>query len=154
MLLAIMVRSHGDKAPVTIGGRQVGLRVCSSVRSFLAGLRANVRGMSTVMKPSRPRNRRRDLLWLPRVVYISTTGHPGQKWNGVYDLALFRGALRESPSSIMPLFFDYVPWKRMGASERGESKKHIPRKTDGAWEFASYLHESSMYTKLIWSLYK
>ncbi|KYN21131.1 hypothetical protein ALC57_06523 [Trachymyrmex cornetzi] len=38
MLLAIMVRSHGDKAPVTIGGRQAGpvlaLRACSSVRSF------------------------------------------------------------------------------------------------------------------------
>ncbi|KYN06297.1 hypothetical protein ALC62_02789, partial [Cyphomyrmex costatus] len=38
MLLAIMVRSHGDKAPVTIGGRQAGPvlapRACSSVRSF------------------------------------------------------------------------------------------------------------------------
>ncbi|KYQ60153.1 hypothetical protein ALC60_00559 [Trachymyrmex zeteki] len=38
MLLAIMVRSHGDKAPVTIGGRQAGPvlapRACSSVRSL------------------------------------------------------------------------------------------------------------------------
>lgn len=29
--------------------------------------------------------------------YISTTGHPGQKWNGVYGLALSRGALPLRP---------------------------------------------------------
>lgn len=92
--------------------------------------------------------------------YISTTGHPGQKWNGVYGLALSRGVLaRENPLHPSCRYFS-MRWrgrsfdarscamKENEASEWGKVRNHIPRKTDG--EEPVYVVYNFTWIKSIW----
>lgn len=150
-----MVRSHGDKAPVTIGGRQVDPALAPRARSsayVLYSFSADARmcAMSTVVKPPRPRNWRRDLLWLPRAVYIDYRTPQAKMERRLWLCTLSvlaENSLRSSAVTFRcadatgVLTRDYM--KENEASEREKVKSHIPRKTDGEKAIYIVLHESS-----------
>lgn len=80
-------------------------------------------------------------------IYISTTGHPGQKWNGIYGLTFSRDELAREEISLRAVIFRCVDVrlcavKENEVDERGKVRNRIPRIDDE--KAVLHLHDSGI----------